>query len=185
MKKAILITAFATIVLLFSGKARAEPGNGLALMAGYAEHHYRLVQDTKADLIFTGTGIAFGMDFQFVVTDQWSINTALQWSFENTTDIFNVPGNTEGTVFTYNAIFQTRYWFNNIYICPQIGIYYEIFTSHSDQVFSQRGVGGGFAVGWEGKNGWLVNLQYDLETAAPIGVDNIQIYRLLVGFRWK
>jgi len=163
--------------------AAAGPVNGLGAMGGLAAHSFRLPQDVGDDLIFSGYGPSVWLDAQFVVNDRWSLVPVLQASLEHTTDMFHVPGNTEGTVFTYSALFQVRFWLGDYYLSPHIGVYQEAFSSYKGQLFQYGSEGGGASVGWEGGEGWIANAAVDWET--PLVNHQIWALRAQVGYRWR
>jgi hypothetical protein len=183
MTRAAVFALIGLLLLSLAPRARAEPKSGLGLAAGPVHHRYRLLEDVGEDLVFSSTGLSLSGDAQFVFNDSWSVNPALQFSLEKTTNIFNSVENTEGRVFAYSALFQLRHWLGNAYLALHLGVYQEVFRSRSGQVFERAHEGGGGAVGWESPGGLALALLGDVESPLP-HADRIYALRFNIGYRW-
>jgi hypothetical protein len=183
MTRAAVVALLGLLPACLAPLAWGGPEAGLGLAGGPVYHRYRLPQDVGADLVFTSAGLSLSGDAQFVFDDRWSVNPALQFSYEPTTNMFEGSGNTEGRVFAYAALFQVRCWLGNAYAALHLGVYQEVFRSRSGQVFERGHEGGGGAVGWEQPGGLTLALLGDVESPLP-GADRIFALRLNVGYRW-
>ena len=90
---------------LWAVGAQAATDNGFAVYLGG-------VHSNDSDVYGTGKGFALGVDAQFVVNDDWSLNPYLLISSEttgvNSLDVINGEGG-----------LQARYWFGSWFLGPQ------------------------------------------------------------------
>ena len=184
MKFAYCLTILGAAAILVAGTAWGGGKNGIGLYGGIVRHKFHRKQDVGEPLDFTSVGINVTGDAQFMINESWSIVPALMFSREKTSNIFNVPGNTEGTVTSYNATLQGRLWFGGIFLGAHVGVYQASVKTHTGQVFETGGNGFGVAGGWESEGGFILNIQFDLQERAFDDTEKVSAIRLQAGFRW-
>ncbi|MGV8935382.1 MAG: hypothetical protein ACOH1I_12190 [Gallionellaceae bacterium] len=170
---AVLIASF------FSNAAFAEAKNGFSLNAGTASHSRTCGVCTANST----SGLSLGMDYQFALSSNFSINPFLMTSSET---VPNISGMSAG-----HGILgvQGRFWIGDIFMGAHLGSYSEVFTT-SNSTASANGTGAGLVVGWEKPDGGLYVMgQFDSATVTPntAGYADAKFtaLRLSVGYRWK
>lgn len=154
--------------------AWADPGNGFGLYVGAIR---------ASDGVFGTGGRSYGFtlagDAQFAASDSWSINPYLLVSDEHG-DLGSESNNVAGM--------QFRYWMDGVFVAPQILFHDRML--HSQGQGSTYGAGLGIAVGWEGDNGWILQLQYNtFEGQFFSGFSDRSTARsdfgVQLGYRWR
>jgi len=163
--------------LLTASAVWGLPHNGIGLYTGPVGHSFvqRLVGGGIREFDSAGWGVAG--DAQFVWNDQWSINPTMMFSLEKITE-----GNIEGDLVAYASALQVRRWWEDTYLGVHFGIYKEVIRAPT-RTFGTGDGGIGFATGWEGDGGLLLNFQYDWERV--LTGERIQAIRLQIGYRWR
>lgn len=158
---------------LWAVGAQAATDNGFAVYLGG-------VHSNDSDVYGTGKGFALGVDAQFVVNDDWSLNPYLLISSEttgvNSLDVINGEGG-----------LQARYWFGSWFLGPQFLFHDTLLKQGSTVGQSLYGPAVGLTAGWEGRSGWSVVLEANfLEngTTQSVPKNNRSDVLLLVGYRW-
>jgi hypothetical protein len=162
------------LFVLFTGTALAEPRNGFGLNAGLASHS---MDDPGGS--YKSSGLSLGLDYQFVLSDIFSVSPFLMTSAE-TSDI-------SGVSMGHGILgVQLRYWAGDFFFGGHLGGYSEVGTNGSISI-SANGSGAGLVAGWENHAGGLyfmgqldsANLKYDYWDA------KLSAFRFSVGYRWK
>lgn len=169
----------AMLFALFSGTAVAEPKNGFSLNGGLANHK----RDCNGCTGTSTSGLSLGMDYQFALSDNFSISPFLMTSSESSS---NVPGTTVGHGILGG---QLRYWAGDMFFGGHLGSYSEVLVSGGSSL-SGTGGGAGLVAGWEQPDGGLYVMgQVDSAKVTYPALSNAEIkfsaFRLSVGYRWK
>lgn len=178
MKTRNLILNTAVLFSLLTGTAVAEPKNGFGLNAGLASHS---LEDQCASCgSYSSSGLSLGLDYQFALSDKFSISPFLMTSGEST----SVSGVNAG-----HGILgvQLRYWVGDMFFGGHLGGYSEVLTSGSMSL-SGSGGGAGLVAGWEKPDGGLYVMgQLDSATLTwdRFSDTKLSAFRLSVGYRWK
>lgn len=161
-----------SLLSLWALDARAAD-NGFAVYFGG-------VHSNDSDAYGTSHGGAVGVDAQFVVNEDWSLNPYLLISSEttgtNNLDVINGEGG-----------LQARYWLGSWFLGPQFLFHDTLLKQGSTVGQSLYGPAVGFTAGWEGRSGWSVVLHANfLEngTTQSVPKNNRSDVLLLVGYRW-
>jgi hypothetical protein len=184
MKKAAMCTALALIALLAlnAGTARAEVKSGFGLFGGYVNYNNSTTFKPgygSGTFTYSSSGVSVGIDYQFAVSDSVSINPFLMSSRESS----SVPGATASHGILGLGV---RYWPSDVFVGAHIGNYSEVLTNSSGASSSATGLGAGFMVGWESKNGLMLLMQTDRATQSYTDSDVVLVaVRLQIGYRWK
>jgi hypothetical protein len=166
------------LFVMLTGTALAEPKNGFGLNAGLASHS---MQDQCSYCSsYSSTGLSLGLDYQFALSDKFSISPFLMTSAEST----SVSGVNAG-----HGILgvQLRYWAGDLFFGGHLAAYSEALTSGGVSL-SGSGGGAGLVAGWEKPDGGLYVMgQVDSATVKWSGyVDTkLSAFRFSVGYRWK
>lgn len=178
MKTRNLLLNTAMLFALLTGTAVAEPKNGFGLNAGLASHS---MEDQCAFCTsYSSSGLSLGLDYQFALSDKFSISPFLMSSGEST----SVSGVTAG-----HGILgaQLRYWAGDMFFGGHLGRYTEVLSGGGISM-SGSGGGAGLVAGWEKPNGGLYVMgQVDSATVKWSGFADTKIsaFRFSVGYRWK
>ncbi len=178
MKIRNLLLNTAMLFALLTGTAVAEPKNGFSLNAGLASHS---MEDQCASCTsYSSSGVSLGLDYQFALSDKFSISPFLMTSGEST----SVSGVTAG-----HGILgaQLRYWAGDMFFGGHLGRYTEVLSGGGISM-SGSGGGAGLVAGWEKPNGGLYVMgQVDSATVKWSGFADTKIsaFRFSVGYRWK
>jgi hypothetical protein len=168
----------AMLFVLLTGTAVAEPKNGFGLNAGLVSHN---MEDQCASCgSYSSSGLSLGLDYQFALSDRFSISPFLMTSGEST----NVSGVTAG-----HGILgvQLRYWAGDWFFGGHLGRYSEVLSGGGVSL-SGSGGGAGLVAGWEKPDGGLYAMgQVDSATVKWSGFADTKLsaFRLSVGYRWK
>ena len=177
MKTSTFLINTAILFALLTGTAVAEPKNGFSLNAGLASHN----RDCNGCVGSSTSGLSLGMDYQFALSNNFSISPFLMSSSESNK---NLPGDTVG-----HGIFgaQLRYWAGDMFFGGHLGNYSEVISTGGGTVLSGSGGGAGLVAGWEKPDGGLYVMgQLDSATIKYSGASiPISAFRLSVGYRWK
>ena len=176
MKFRNMLLNTAMLFALLTGTALAGPQNGFGLNAGLAGHS----RDCGGCLVDSTSGLSLGLDYQFAVSDNFSISPFLMTSGEST----SVSGTTAG-----HGILgvQLRYWAGDMFFGGHLGSYSEAFVNGGVSV-SGTGGGAGLVAGWENSNGGLYVMgQLDSATMEWDFLQDTKFtgIRLSAGYRWK
>jgi hypothetical protein len=177
MKIRNLVINTAILFALLSGTAMAAPKNGFGLNGGLSSHN----RDCGGCTASSTSGLSLGLDYQFALSDSFSISPFLMTSAESNK---NVSGVSVG-----HGILgaQLRYWAGDIFVGGHLGSYSEVLTSGGVSL-SGSGGGAGLVAGWERPDGGLYLMgQFDSATVTYPGLSDIKFtaFRLSVGHRWK
>lgn len=176
MKIRNLVLVTTLITSLFGGSAMAEPKNGFSLNAGSASHS----RTCNTGCATSTSGLSLGLDYQFALSNNFSINPFLMSSSESVQGF--------STVTAGHGILgaQLRYWAGDIFIGAHVGSYSEVFAS-SGTSLTATGSGSGLVIGWEKPDGGLYVMgQLDKANVTNSGVTvPITGVRLSAGYRWK
>jgi hypothetical protein len=177
MKIIILLLNAAILFAILTGTAVAEPKNGFGLNAGLASHN----RDCGGCIGSSTSGLSIGLDYQFALSDKFSISPFLMSSGETNR---NVSGTTVG-----HGILgaQLRYWAGDMFLGGHLGRYSEVITNGGISL-SGSGGGSGLVAGWEKPDGGLYVMgQYDSAKVKYSGLTDIKFtaFRFSVGYRWK
>ena len=75
MRKAILLLKAVVLLIICTGTALAEPKNGFGLNAGMTSNNMSgTTTPGGIAYSYSSNGLSFGMDYQFAVSDRFSIN---------------------------------------------------------------------------------------------------------------
>jgi len=160
----------------------AEPKNGFGLNAGLVSHS----RDCGGCAGSSTSGLSIGLDYQFALSDNWSISPFLMTSGETSK---NVPGTTVN-----HGILgaQLRYWAGDMFFGGHLGSYSEVITATVGSIsasISGSGGGAGLVAGWEKPDGGLYVMgQLDSATIdypSPTADVKFSAFRLSAGYRWK
>lgn len=178
IRKLLLMTVI--LFTLFTGTAMAEPRNGFSLNAGLASHNRTCGVGCAAT---STSGLSLGLDYQFALSDKFSISPFLMTSSES---VKNISGMTAG-----HGILgvQLRYWAGDMFFGGHLASYSEVFVA-SGTTATASGGGAGLVAGWEKPDGGLYVMgQLDSATVTPstVGYSDVKFsaFRLSVGYRWK
>lgn len=172
MASRALLSASTALLCLWGAAAQATPDNGLGVYLGP-------VGSNDSSVYGTSHGFAIGVDAQFVVNENWSLNPYLLISSETTDRSFDVD-NGEGGL-------QARYWMGPWFVGGQF-LFHDMLLKQGGTVgTSDYGPALGLAAGWEGANHWTVVLEANaLEKGSTYSTsgNNRSDVLLLVGYRW-
>lgn len=177
MKNLNLLLSFVGLFALFVGVVSAEPRDGFGLNAGLASHS----RDCNGCAGSSTSGLSLGVDYQFALTDKFSISPFLMSSSESSQNVSDTT--------VSHGIFgaQLRYWIGDMYLGGHLGSYSEVLTSGAMSLTGTGG-GAGLAGGWEQPDGGLYVMgQFDSATVKYTELADIKFsaFRLSVGYRWK
>lgn len=189
MKHKSQLLGAALTLALCAGAAHAAPKNGFSVNGGVISSSVTTtIVGTGSALdglsySYNGSGLSLGVDYQFVLNDNLTLNPFLMLSGESISGLGNnITGN--------HSILglQLRYWIGDAFIGGHIGSYSETVTNNNYNLStSASGGGGGVVAGWENPNGGLyfmgqldsAKLNYNYTDTRLTDV------RLSVGYRWK
>ena len=178
MKTRNLLLNTAMLFILLTGTAVAEPKNGFGLNAGLVSSS---MQDQCTSCSsYSSSGLSLGLDYQFALSDRFSISPFLMTSGEST----SVSGVNAG-----HGILgvQLRYWAGDMFFGGHLGGYSEVLSGGGVSV-SGSGGGAGLVAGWEKPDGGLYVMgQLDSATVKYSGFADTKLsaFRFSVGYRWK
>ena len=180
MKKiTISCIAFLLVAASWQTAALAAPPKGFGIMFGSIETD-RTAQDGTP--LPASQGSSIGVDYQWSMSDAFTLNLALHSSAET---FPSIPGVDVG----HGAIiFGGRLWFGDtVFIGLHIGSYSEVLSSGPIQI-NGAGGGSGFEAGVEFDQGFFIGfsvdsatVEYDLIGALPT---DITTTRLHLGYRF-
>ncbi len=130
MKKISIYSNALMLLLLSTDNALADPGSGFGINIGGTNSSMNgTTIATGAAYSYSGSGLSVGMDYQFAVSDSFSINPMVMSSSEDFSGSTLQPGTTGG-----HAIFglQLRYWIDDFFIGGQVGKYGEVLSVSSN-----------------------------------------------------
>jgi len=189
MKRNSIIVG-AALLALCAGTAQAAPQNGFSLNGGFISSSTTDTYANGTTASYNGGGISIGLDYQFVINENFTISPFLMTSGETV----SVNGTTLNNVSANHGIFgvQFRYWAGDMYVGGHIGSYSEqinIYWAGGTVSGSTSGGGAGLVLGWENPNGGMyVQGQIDsanLNNANPGTTTKLTGARLSMGYRWK
>ena len=165
---------------LFTGVAYAVPKNGFSLNAGTASHN----RDCNGCTNSKTSGLSIGMDYQFSLSNNFSISPFLMSSSETASNVSNNDAVGHGILGG-----QIRYWVGDVFIGAHLGRYSEALII-GNTLFSGAGGGTGLVAGWEAPDSGVyvmgqfdsANVTYPTSSNANI---NFTALRLSLGYRWK
>jgi hypothetical protein len=154
-------------LLMFSASAFAAPQNGIGAYGG-------LISATEGSS--GSNGLSLGMDAQFAVSENWSLNPYLMLSAERDSDSASRADGLAGL--------QLRRWFGEWFVGGHIFEHDRIVYSNGNAQYSAYGVAVGVLAGVEYTNGWGAEVQTDsFESSNTSGIQRNAI-RLNLSYRW-
>ncbi len=184
--KFIIMCTFAFILSLST--VQAEPKNGFGFYGGITSSSMDIkFDDSPGTYKCSSSGLSLGIDYQFAITDYFSINPIWMSSSESPGGDFD--NSVEGIGHGVFAL-QLLFWVGDIYMGGHFGNYSEVIISENSTsgTITSTGAGSGYGlvVGYKIKDNIFVNLQTD---QAKINYSNaetdLQTVRLQVGYRWN
>ena len=177
MKTGSLLLSAAALFVLLTGTALAEPRNGFGLNAGLASHN----RDCGGCIGSSTTGLSIGLDYQFALSNKFSISPFLMTSGETSSNVSGIAVN-HGIVGA-----ELRYWVGDAFFGGHLGSYSEVFSSGGVSLTGNGG-GAGLVAGWEKPDGGMYFMgQVDSATIRFSGFQDVKLaaFRLSMGYRWK
>lgn len=200
MKKIIICSNILVLSLLAAGNALAAPESGFGLNLGTSSHRMdgtMMAGGTTYSYSSSG-GINIGMDYQFAVSDHFSINPIFMISsgesLSSTTQAGTVFSGAQPPDSAGHGILalQLRYWMGDVFIGGHVGSYAEFLSNANSNTNTTtstvgEGMGRGLVIGWEpSKSRWSLTGQID---TASIDYTNTNVKmvgtRINIGYRWK
>lgn len=186
IKSNLLPAAFVTLLAVSPHVFAEQPANGFGLFGGVSSHS---MSPSNASADYSSSGLSLGIDYQFGLTDSFSLNPFLMSAGEN------VSGGITNSTAGHGILgVEGRYWINSEYFLgAHIGSYSEVLQSNSSNVSTSASGGGlGLTAGWENNSkggnfdGVFVVLQVDKAKIRYDGNDvGLSGLRLHIGYRWK
>ena len=189
MKKAaiIFLVSIAFNSLLVSNLfAKAESGFGI--FGGLSNAN---ISGTGSDTDFTG--FDFGIDYQFAISDGFSLNLFAIQSSGDGDDVVLPPFTIEQELDLTIVGLQARFWFDNLFLGAQLSSVKPTLTvtiqplglSGSGSGGSGGGVGG--VIGFESDGGFMIYVQHDIFSTDNAGGTSTDFTSTVfnVGFRFK
>jgi hypothetical protein len=177
MKTGSLLLNAAVMFVLLTSTAWAEPKNGFGLNAGLVGHN----RDCGGCLGSSTTGVSIGLDYQFALSDKFSISPFLMTSGETNSNL-------SGTTVNHGILgAQLRYWTGDAFFGGHLGAYSEVL-SNGGVSLTGNGGGAGLVAGWEKPDGGMYFMgQFDSATIRYSGLSDVKFtaFRLSIGYRWK
>ncbi len=199
MKKIIICLNALMLLLIAAGNAFAAPESGFGLNAGMTSNRMSgTASPAGTAYSYSSSGLSVGMDYQFALSDSFSINPIFMISSgESLTSTLQA-----GTMFSGaqppdsagHGIFglQLRYWIDDFFIGGHVGSYAEFLSSTNSNTNTStttvgEGIGRGLVLGWAPSSSkWFLMGQID---TANIGYTNANVKltgtRVSIGYRWK
>ncbi len=181
LNKSFAVSIAAVLLAFSASAAHAEAKNGFGLDVGITSNH---MSDPFGN--YQSAGLSLGLDYQFAISPNFSINPFLMSSGESTSGAI-----VSGTTASHGILgLQLRYWMDDWFIGGHLAGYSEVLSnSVGNTTVSTTAHGGGVGLvgGWENPAGGMfvmgqldsANLQYTGFTSKLTG------FRLSVGYRWK
>jgi hypothetical protein len=177
VNKGNLFLSAAALFVLLTGTALAEPRNGFGLNAGLASHS----RDCGGCIGSSTNGLSIGLDYQFALSDKFSISPFLMTSGETNSNL-------SGTTVSHGILgAELRYWVGDAFFGGHLGSYSEALSNGGISL-NGNGGGAGLVAGWEKPNGGMYFMgQFDSATIGYSGFQDVKLpaFRLSMGYRWK
>lgn len=185
MKTRSILLNTAMLFALLTGVAVAEPKNGFGLNAGLVSHS----RDCGGCAGSSTSGLSIGLDYQFALSDNWSVSPFLMTSGETSKNV-------SGATVNHGILgAQLRYWAGDIFFGGHLGSYSEVITATAGSLsasISGSGGGAGLVAGWEKPDGGLyvmgqldsATINYSSSTTSTTDI-KFSAFRLSAGYRWK
>ena len=145
------------------------------------------ISSTDADElgIRDNVGPAIGFDYQFALSDQFSLSPFLQYASEEGKIDVAPFGSFDVTVKTLSYGVQARGWVDEFFAGGHLAAY-DLTLDLLGSSASESGFGFGAVLGWEAEGGFFAHLQYDSFTIGS-GSNEIDLTstRVFAGFRFK
>lgn len=199
MRTRILLVKALMLLIISAGNAFAAPGSGFGLNIGMANSSMNgTTTPAGAAYSYSSSGVSIGMDYQFALSDSFSISPIFMISASESLNstlkagtIFSgaQPPNSAG-----HGILglQLRYWMGDFFVGGHVGSYAEFLSNINANTNTQtdtvgEGMGRGLVVGWEpSKSKWFLMGQVDTANIGYVGADVKLIgTRVSIGYRWK
>lgn len=199
MKKIIICSNALMLLLIVTGNALAAPESGFGINLGMARNSMSgTTTPAGTAYSYSSSGLSVGMDYQFALSDSFSISPIFIISSGESLN----SASQAGTIFSGaqppdsagHGIFglQLRYWMDDVFIGGHVGSYAEFLSSTNSNTKTTtetvgEGIGKGLVVGWEpSKSKWFVMGQIDTAnidyTSANVKLTGT---RVSIGYRWK
>jgi hypothetical protein len=154
-------------LLIFSASAYAAPQNGIGAYAG-------IIAATEGG---TGSsGLSLGMDAQFALSENLSLNPYLMLSAERDASSAGVADGLAGL--------QLRRWFGTWFAGGHMFEHDRVVYSNGSVQSSAYGIAGGLLAGVEYANGWGAEVQADLLESSNTSDNKRNAIRLNLTYRW-
>ena len=180
-------TVWALLLYAVTPVASAAPKSGWSVFGGAASHSSsgEITKGTLQGSTFSisSSGLSIGGDYQFALSDEFSLNLFLVSSSESASSTELLIDSAGHAIWGI----QGRFWMEGLLVGGHIGNYSEVLsdTNAGTSVVS-TGFGSGLVVGWESEGGLFGAVQIDQVTVkASDASTNVSGTRLHVGYRWK
>lgn len=188
MKYKSQVLGASLVLALCAGTAYAGPQNGFSINGGLISSNTSTTVTggffNGLSYSYSGAGLSLGIDYQFALGNNFSLNPFLMTSGETISGLgSNIVGG--------HAILglQARLWLSEaMFVGGHIGSYSETLSNPNMNLqTSASGPGAGLVVGWENPyTGVYVMGQVDSATLNYAGTDTkLTDARLSIGYRWK
>lgn len=181
MAKSLISKSVIFLCLLFvmAGTSwAAGPIQGFGLMVGSIDTE----RSWTGGSLIGSSGTSLGVDYQWAMSDVFSVNLFLHSSSETYDTPFGLTGG-HGAFGVGIRIWPS----DTLFVGAHIGNYSEVITDGFFTI-SGAGGGGGVTLGLEFDNGWFLALQHDeatIEYSDPfIAPTDIATNRFHIGYRW-
>lgn len=181
MKKTYVLAA--TVIALSIGTAQAAPKTGLGVNAGLVASR---MNDPLAGS-YQSSGLSLGLDYQFALSDNLSLNPFLMTSGEPASGTAIAAG-THASHSMFGL--ELRYWMGSAFIGGHLFSQSEVLSITNGNVTtstSASGGGMGLVGGWEAPDsGLYVMGQLDGgRVHYPASTTKVSEFRLSIGYRWN
>lgn len=165
-------------LLLYAVDASAAPQEGFGLGLAASAHDVHMTSQNFSQR-YHSAGMGLVGDAQFVFSDSFSLNPALQLTVEK------ASGDLTNTLVNSQAVLQFRCWRENTFIAPLLAYSVEDALSGSVIKRAEYGPGIGLAAGWESPDGVTLQAQADLPESLYFSSSQRRAGAWLsIGYRW-
>lgn len=162
-----LHTSCVLVVACCPAIAHAEPKNGFGVYGGVIGASENGV---------TSKGVSVGLDAQFTLDDNWSLNPYLMASAEHSSVSTTVSDELVGL--------QVRRWFGDWFIGGQVNAHDRLIIGNGTTQSSAYGVAPGVLLGFEYASGWGAEIQADMFENSTTAGTMRNALRLHLTYRW-
>jgi len=144
----------------------AEPQNGIGAYVG-------LIGATENNV--NSGGLSLGLDAQFAINNDWSLNPYMLISAEKNANSQNVSDGMVGL--------PVRHWLGEWFVGGHVFEHVRVLIDNGRAADSAYGLGAGVMAGFEYANGWGAEVQTDSELIRP-GIQRHAL-RFHLTYRWR